>query len=152
MYSFHIENLYGYWSWIFFCTLLMRVLFSALRANEYKFYVYNLNSDNPTLEIKKKYFSAISCWRRFKAIFHGFSKIEPYPDSWYNSAIGTFELYAFPIMMQQDKYSYIGAWLAFKLIGQWKMWNENRNATNRIVLATILQLLLCYFILIDYVS
>ncbi len=148
---FQIENSFLYWTIIIVSTLLMRLFFSLLRANEYKYYVPNRLAKHPEMENKIAFFSSINFAGRFRKIFCGFSKVEPYPDSWYNTAIGTFELYSFPILMSQNKFEYIGAWLAFKLIGQWKMWNENRNAANRIIIATALQLMLSYFFLMPCV-
>lgn len=147
MYNIYFLATCAYVALILWFTILMRLFFSALRANEWTHFIINRTGGYWGMEVQKERFSRLPFNDRYWDIFWGNSLREPYPDYWYNTIIGTIEVVAFPYLMHFHKFPFIGFWLTFKLIGQWNMWTVNRNAANRIVIATALQLGYSYFIL-----
>jgi hypothetical protein len=49
------------------------------------------------------------------------------PGNLFPFILGTIELISYPILMATNNSSYIGAWLGFKTLAQWKYWSENRQ-------------------------
>ena len=143
---------------IFCFTLLVRALLSGMKTMEShsKYFLFNRPIDRwnapSDLEIRKQKFSEMSNCRRFLVILCGFSSKEPFPDYWYNTAIGFIELCVFPLLMVTHQYPFIGGWIVLKTAAQWDAWKANRNAINRFVIATALQLIFSYVCLANWPS
>lgn len=151
MQYFKISDCLAFFIEVFVFTLLFRAIFSYARAYEYKFHISNDSTTKTKIDTKKDAFSNLPIIKRFSIIYCGFSQKEPFPDLWYNTIIGTFELFIFPILMYQNLFLAIGAWMTFKTVGQWDMWKENRLTFNRFLIANILQIITSYHLTI-YVS
>lgn len=142
-----IENIrFEYWYYYLFYILIVfvfsigfRALFSLMRARAAEY-------EN---EKQNKYwvFYEVSRFDRFKIIFKGNSKVEPYPDLWYNFQLGTIELFIFPILMRVDAIAIIGAWIGFKTVAQWSAWNKNRLTFNRYLIANALQVIISFLLM-----
>ena len=137
-------------------TFGVRAFLSLLKAMEtsdiyfrYSKSIKRGESHSP-LDERKRVFSRLRWQTRFKWIFHGFSRHDPYPDYWYNTLIGFIEVCIFPILMGKQQYTYIGAWIGLKIVAQWDAWKLNRNAINRFVIATAIQLIFSYVCLANW--
>jgi hypothetical protein len=148
--GFFIENLWsGYWPTIIFVSLLIRFLFSFLRALEYNYDANPIHNDASSRRIRA--FRSLSVLRRFDIIFRGGSKlVDPYPDLWYNTVLGTIELFWYPIFMKTESWAAIGAWMAFKAIAQWQVWTTNRRVFNRYAIINAIVIIAAYY-LRDYI-
>lgn len=72
-------------------------------------------------------------------------------DHWLTFILGLFEISIYPILIATNNWSFIGAWLAFKTVSQWKRWDTDRNSFIRFLIGNILVLLAAYFFLSGYV-
>lgn len=117
--------------------LIVRLLMSLLRAME-----------RPT---GKKYL--LTVWMLFRGCGVSRSKKQYLvPDYWHPFFLGIFELLAYPILMKTDNWQFIGAWLTFKTLAQWKAWSKDRVSFNRFLIGNALVLLLSFLILVPLVS
>ena len=66
--------------------------------------------------------------------------------------LGIIEFCAYPVLMVTTNWSFIGAWLAFKTLGQWKAWTDRRCPFNRFLIGNALVLILSLLILTRLVS
>lgn len=73
-------------------------------------------------------------------------------DRWQAFFLGLLEILAFPILMKTNNWSFIGAWIGFKVLGNWKVWNEKREVVNRYLVGVGLVLVLSLLIMTDFVS
>jgi hypothetical protein len=88
----------------------------------------------------------------FWKCFRGYGSKDPNNnDHWHPFILGLFELSAYPVLMKTENWSFIGAWLAFKTLAQWKRWEEKRTAFNRFLIGNALVLFLAFLWLIRYV-
>jgi len=69
------------------------------------------------------------------------------PDYWHPFILGFFELTAYPVLMATGNWRFVGAWLAFKTLAQWKHWSKYRVAFNRFLIGNAL-VLFCSFLLL----
>ncbi len=122
---------------VFVVALIVRILMSLLRAME-----------RPTGE---KYLHTVLMLFRGRGV-SGSTEQYLVPDYWHPFFLGTFELLAYPILMKTDNWQFIGAWLAFKTLAQWKAWSEDRVSFNRFLIGNALVLLLSFLILVPLVS
>jgi hypothetical protein len=136
--NFYINNWASYLIHILVLTVLFRLLIAIMKSLESP---YRSSSS-------KKY----SFWERVWIAFSGFSKKETHPDLWYPSILGIIEMMTFPILIKAQLYSAIGAWVAFKTVSQWKVWGDDRNVFNRFLIAHALLLIICFLILLKFVS
>ena len=67
------------------------------------------------------------------------------PDYWHPFILGLFELMAYPVLMATGNWRFVGAWLAFKTLAQWKHWAKYRVAFNRFLIGNAL-VLFCSFL------
>jgi hypothetical protein len=89
----------------------------------------------------------------FKKCFRGFgSKEQKHDDHWHPFILGLFELSAYPVLMVTENWTFIGAWLAFKTLAQWKRWEEKRTAFNRFLIGNLLVLFLSMLWLTQFVA
>lgn len=72
-------------------------------------------------------------------------------DFWFPMFIGLIELSIFPVLMVTQNWTFIGAWLAFKVLPHWKAWTEDRTTFNRFLLAQGLQLIYAAMILTKFI-
>jgi hypothetical protein len=66
-------------------------------------------------------------------------------DAWHGFFVGLLELLVFPVLMATGNLPYIGAWLSFKVVAQWRRWGESRTDFNRFLILNGLVLLLSYW-------
>jgi hypothetical protein len=66
--------------------------------------------------------------------------------------VGFLEFVIYPILMAAGAWAYIGAWVAFKTVAQYKHWGESRSMFNRFLAGNALVLLLGFIILVPYVK
>lgn len=72
-------------------------------------------------------------------------------DYWLPTIIGIAELVSYPVFLSIGNITVIGAWIAIKTAGQWRVWEKSRTAFNRFLVGNILVLLVSYFWLTKYV-
>ena len=72
-------------------------------------------------------------------------------DYWLPTIIGIAELMSYPVFLATDNITVIGAWIAIKTAGQWRVWEKSRTAFNRFLVGNILVLFVSYFCLAKYV-
>ena len=129
--------------------VIIRLVFSWLRAYEYKFFS---SSEDPRVES----FRSLPTSRRFAIMFHGMSKSDPNPDLWYTTILGAIELFAYSIFIGTDNWSAVAVWLGFKAFAKWNVWSTNKLEFNRFVLLNAIVILIAFGLaymhvtLIDY--
>lgn len=88
----------------------------------------------------------------FRKCLRGRGSKDPQNDDyWHPFILGLFELSAFPVLMVTEHWTFIGAWLAFKTLSQWKTWEDKRKAFNRFLIGNALVLFLSLLWLSRYV-
>ena len=66
--------------------------------------------------------------------------------------VGVLEFLIYPVLMAAGAWTYVGAWVAFKTVAQYKHWGESRSMFNRFLVGNALVLLLTFIILTPYVK
>lgn len=128
---------------VVFFVLIIRCLLCVLKAWGIKNGEINDKEGNCKYEQRDGPF-----WRRWGDCFKGFYLPDKnIDDHWLPAMIGFCELSAYPVLMQQGKWYFIGAWIGVKTASQWGGWSNNRNAYNRFLLANILALSASFFFL-----
>ena len=56
--------------------------------------------------------------------------------------LGLIEFATYPVLMVTGNWSFIGAWLMFKTLAQWKTWAEHRDVFNRFLIGNALVIIL----------
>jgi len=79
-------------------------------------------------------------------------KYGPKSDLWLPFVIGLCEAAVYPVLMHQDLYVVIGAWLGIKTAGTWRIWSTSPTAFNRFLLGNLAILAFSYFLLRGYVA
>ena len=131
-------------------TLLLRLLFSAMRALEEKVRIITPRWESVELFTKETALKAKSFKERVKIIFKGCSEQDPTPDLWYNTFIGTFELSLFPFILKAEQYTFIGAWLGYKVVANWSVWNKNRLKFNSFLIGNLIVVSVSYVLKIIF--
>ena len=90
--------------------------------------------------------------KRFLVVFCGFRGGKRVNDYWLNAFVGFCEAAAYPFIMSWDNWHVIGAWLAIKTTGQWRVWTKSRTSFNRFLVCNLFVLALSYFWLQKYVQ
>jgi len=93
-----------------------------------------------------------SFFSEFLANLKGFNKNPEKADYWYPFILGVFEFLTYPILMVTGNWQFIGAWLAFKTLAQWKHWGKNRPVFNRFLIGNALVLILSFLLLSGFVN
>lgn len=125
-------------SWIFYIvcaatlSLVVRLALSALKA---------FQRDRAT-----------GFCRTFGRNFKGWGGAETANDYWYPFFLGVLEFLSYPALMATGNWTFIGAWLGFKTLAQWKHWGENRPAFNRFLIGNALVLTLSLFVLTSLIK
>ena len=88
----------------------------------------------------------------FFASLKGFNKDKEKADYWYPFVLGVFEFLTYPILIVTENWKFLGAWLAFKTVSQWKHWGDNRPAFNRFLIGNALVVILCVLLLSGFVN
>jgi len=101
------------------------------------------------MKIIDRDYKNLKSWKFFKNSFFGRcgNKLKEKGDRWLTYILGLFELSIYPVLMITENWSFIGAWLAFKAVSQWKKWKKDRNCFIRFLIGNILVLLSAYFVL-----
>ncbi len=73
-------------------------------------------------------------------------------DRWQAFALAVLELNTFPILIKTDNWTFIGAWIGFKVLGHWNVWKEKREVANRFLVGVGLVLIASLLIMTEYVS
>jgi len=117
-------------------SLLIRVLSCLLTATE--------------LRIRE----AHPFFREFWTTFRGGFTTNPRKDDdcWFPFVIGLLEFLSFPVLMVTEHWTFIGAWMGFKGLGQFKRWAEERSVFNRFLICNACVLLWSYFVLRHFVD
>ncbi|MEA4976257.1 MAG: hypothetical protein VB046_11020 [Paludibacter sp.] len=132
---FEINNWICYLTTGLLLSLICRLINSSLKAIE----VYH--DENVHYE-KRNYFIILRC------IFLGVVKQNShYSDYWFNFILGTIEILVYPILLKLNAIIIIGAWLGFKTLAQWKIWEDKRLVFNRFLIGNALVVILSYWIL-----
>lgn len=84
-------------------------------------------------------------WREFRFIFSGFSPDKDRRDYWYSFLVGWGEICVFPILLKLDVVFLVGGWLALKVLPQWRVWAEKRQAFNLFLISVMLVLLFSFW-------
>jgi hypothetical protein len=85
---------------------------------------------------------------RFWVSFRGFgSNPLENDDYWHPFVLGCMELVALPVLMVMGAWNFVGAWVAFKALGNWKVWTERRSPFNRFLICNLAMLLLSFLLL-----
>lgn len=106
--------------------LLIRFLLSMLKAIE-------VVTEKPAISFCEE------CWSAFKGI--GGNK-----DYWQPFVLGVIELGTFPVLIATEHWSFIGAWLSFKVVAQAARWKDERNVFSRFLIGTALGLLASFIL------
>jgi hypothetical protein len=61
--------------------------------------------------------------------------------------LGTLELLVYPLLMKAHAWTFIGAWLGFKTLGQWNAWQQRRAEYNLFLIGNALVLILSFLVL-----
>src|SRR5712692_6699599 len=77
---------------------------------------------------------------------------EELDDYLYPFYLGFIELLSYPVLMAADFWSFIGAWLAFKTLGQWEHWKKSRHMFNRFLIGNALVIILSVLIMVSFVQ
>ena len=134
---FSIYNPAMFFIEIIVLAIVIRLVFSWLRAYEYKFIGA---SEDPQVES----FRNLPVSRRFGIMFHGFSKSDPNPDLWYNTILGAIELFAYAIFIGTSNWTAIAIWLGFKAFAKWNVWSTNKLEFNRFILLNAVVILIAF--------
>ncbi|MGA2093409.1 MAG: hypothetical protein ABSH16_08395 [Sedimentisphaerales bacterium] len=119
---------------IIIACLIIRIIIAALKAMT-------------SCKTYGGYFSEF--WKCFSSIA---SQDESHTDYWHPFFLGIVELSAYPVLMVTNHWSFIGAWLAFKTIAQWKIWAEKRTTFNRFLIGNALTLFVSLLWLTHFVT
>jgi hypothetical protein len=133
-----IEHVWHYLIIVIGIAIAFRIVISIMKVLEYWYMPLDINR--------------YSVFKRFRVILSGFNRQDPFPDFWYNTFIGVLELFTFPIFIQAEQYSIIGAWIGFKSVAQWNAWNKNRYVFNRFLIVHALIIIFCFLVLKRFVS
>jgi hypothetical protein len=71
---------------------------------------------------------------------------------WSSTALGVLEALSYPVLMVTDNWSFIGAWLGFKTVAQWSVWQNKREAFNRFLIGNLLLLIISLLLLSKFVK
>lgn len=136
LHSWKLSDPCCYFVFVFTLGLIVRIIICLLRA---------FDKDDNTLKIFTE---------NFKKYFLGFytSDKKDHADHWLTFILGILELSIYPILIVTQNWSFIGAWLAYKAVAQWKVWEENRNSFNRFLIGNLIVLLVAYFILTRFIE
>lgn len=66
--------------------------------------------------------------------------------------LGLLELAAYPYLFAADKYEYVGAWIGFKVVAQYKTWSEDRGTFTVFLIGNALVLIIAFKVLRSYVG
>ncbi len=86
-------------------------------------------------------------WEHFK----GFSADKKMADYWGPFAIGWLEALAYPVLMRTHNWAFVGAWLGFKTVAQWRGWAKDRSSFNRFLIGNALVLIVSLLFLTRFV-
>lgn len=68
----------------------------------------------------------------FWTVFRGYGVRQPDDNDYlFPFFLGLLEFAAFPVLMATEHWTFIGAWLGFKGVAQWKRWENERSVFNR---------------------
>lgn len=90
--------------------------------------------------------------RRWWSSFLGFGPSHSVNDYWLPALVGMAELAAYPVLIVTGNIAVIGAWIAIKTTGQWRVWAQSRTAFNRYLFANLLTISVSYFGLLRFVA
>ncbi len=65
--------------------------------------------------------------------------------------VGFLEFLVYPVLMAAGFWPYIGAWIGFKTVAQYKHWGDSRSMFNRFLAGNALVLLLAFTLLVPYI-
>ena len=132
--TWQVESVLGYSVRVVLASLLVRIVIAALKA---------------ATSCERAHGFPDELWRCFR----GFGlREDTLVDHWHPFVLGLFELSAYPVLMVTGHWSFIGAWLAFKTIAQWKRWTEERTSFNRFLIGNALVLFLSLLWLTRFVT
>ncbi len=77
---------------------------------------------------------------------------EELDDYLYPFYLGCIEFLSYPVLIAADLWSFIGAWLAFKTLGQWEHWKKSRHTFNRFLIGNALVIILSLLIMVGFVQ
>ena len=60
--------------------------------------------------------------------------------------LGVLEFAIYPVLMATEYWTFIGAWLGFKGVSQWKRWSDKRSVFNRFLIGNAIFLLISYLL------
>lgn len=133
--SWHIQRFLAYAGVVVLGSLFVRLILAALKAFE------SSAGSRPRF-----------CREFCKCFIGSGSKDKTHSDYWHPFILGLFELSAYPVLMATGNWTFIGAWLAFKTLAQWKRWEEKRSAFNRFLIGNLLVLFLSLLWLTRFVA
>jgi hypothetical protein len=125
-------------------TVFVRGFQSLLKAQSFKYETRSGDSE-PTDEERQQPYRQI-CWQFFLSF-----KFKRHSDLFLPTVIGLIELVVYPILFVIGQYIFIGAWLGIKTAGSWKGWQTSPTAYNRFLLFNLLNLLVAYIFLTQFV-
>ena len=67
-------------------------------------------------------------------------------DYFHGFFVGLLELLVFPVLIATGAHAYIGAWLSFKVVAEWRRWGEDRTDFNRFLILNALVLVGSYWL------
>ncbi len=103
------------------------------------------------LETRYNYpFASRPFHREITKVAGGFSTDPTHRDYLLPFGLGVLELFTFPLLINAQVWSFIGAWLGFKVVAQWGHWGENRPAFNRFLIGTALILIFSVGLAVHY--
>ena len=88
------------------------------------------------------------------SVWESFRGVDPDPkkaDYWFPYILGVLEFIGYPVLMAVGAWTFIGAWLGFKTVAQWKYWGEHRPAFNRFLILNAFVVFLALTVLTPYV-
>lgn len=91
--------------------------------------------------------------RRFWENFRGYGAFPAdNNDYWHPFILGSIELAALPVLMATGFWPAVGAWVGFKVLGNWRVWTERRCPYNRFLICTALMLIFAAGVLLPLVA
>ncbi len=87
---------------------------------------------------------------RFFSALHGFSSDEGDRDCGLPFLLGCIEVFCFSFLIAAEAWTFIGAWLGFKVLAQWGHWGTNRRVFNRFLLGTAMTLMASAYLAAQY--
>jgi len=81
-----------------------------------------------------------------RRVFRGFNTSAKVDDYWLTFFLGSVELFSYPILINIQKWEFLGAWIGIKVASTWGTWQKSRTAYTRFLCGNLLVIIASFFI------